>query len=121
MDLNKIIQQLLEDLEADIEQTGAIQVDPLPTVQGNGRQLQQLFQNLLSNALKYTTPGEAPRITVTCTVVREESHSYQLTEVTDKDIGFEQEHAEKIFQIFTRLHGKDVYRVQVSGYQSQKW
>lgn len=36
-------------------------------------------------------------------------HSYQLVEVTDKGIGFEQEHAEKIFQISTRLHGKDVY------------
>lgn len=72
MDLNGIIQQLLENLEVDTEQTGAIiQVDPLPTVQGNGRRLQQLFQNLLSNALKYTKPGEAPQIAVTCTVVRE--------------------------------------------------
>ena len=55
VDLNEKVQRALEDLELDVQEKGAtIQVDKLPVVKGYSRQLQQLFQNLISNALKYS-------------------------------------------------------------------
>lgn len=110
VNLNEIMQQLLDDLEVDIQQTKAIiHFDPLPTVCGNKRQLQQMFQNLLSNAIKYTKPGKSPNIRTTYSTVQEDARAYHLIEVIDYGIGFNEEHSEKIFKIFTRLHRKDVY------------
>jgi PAS domain S-box-containing protein len=120
IDLNGLISLVLEDLELEAEEKGAtITVDPLPKVKGHKRQLQQLFQNLIGNALKYTRPGIPPAITITSSIVQDMQHSsvhpndankFFLIEVKDNGIGFEQANAERIFNVFTRLHGNAEYR-----------
>jgi light-regulated signal transduction histidine kinase (bacteriophytochrome) len=110
VDLNEKVQRVLEDLELDVQEKEAIiSVGKLPVVQGYRRQLQQLFQNLISNALKYSKKDVAPRIVITAKEVVEKGKSYHLVTVEDNGIGFEQEYADKIFQMFTRLHGKGEY------------
>lgn len=122
INLDKKVQQVLEDLELEVQQKGAtITADPLPTITGNSRQFQQLFQNLITNALKYHKPGEAPQVRITCKKVQGHetkpdlpaeaaARPFHLIEVRDNGIGFEQENAERIFNVFTRLHGNAEYR-----------
>ena len=117
VDLNELIKLVLEDLELEADEKGAtITFDRLPTINGHKRQLQQLFQNLIGNALKYNRPGMAPEIRITCSHVRDpqlhadEAKDFYLIEVKDNGIGFEQSNAERIFNVFTRLHGSAEYR-----------
>lgn len=110
IDLNLKVQRALEDLELDIaEKKAVIHVEKLPTVSGYRRQLQQLFQNLISNALKYSKKDVPPRIDITASEVIENDRHYHLIAVKDNGIGFDPEYADKIFQMFTRLHGKGEY------------
>jgi len=121
VDLNEKMKKILSDLEISIEEKQAqIKIGPLPTVVGNRRQLQQLFQNLIGNALKYSKEGVAPVVEITSqTVTGEESWMavaagdkqklFHLFEIRDNGIGFEQEYADRIFHIFTRLHGRTEY------------
>lgn len=121
IDLNEKIQKVLEDLELTIEEKKAvITVEKLPVVRGFRRQLQQLFHNLIGNALKYNKPGQAPEVRIRSQVVKgqdaqvhllpeELNKEFHLIEVSDNGIGFEQENAERIFQMFQRLHGKTEY------------
>jgi PAS domain S-box-containing protein len=110
IDLNQKLQRVLEDLELDIEEKKAIiRLGPLPVVPGYRRQLQQLFQNLISNALKYSKASVPPQIDITAEPFEKNGKSYHLVRVTDNGIGFPQQYADKIFQMFTRLHGKEEY------------
>jgi len=120
VDLNQIIDLVLNDLDLEIEEKRAkINVEKLLTVKGHHRQLQQAFQNLISNALKYNKTGETPVISIDGKVVkgkdlevRVEFHDkeyYQVC-VTDNGIGFEQKDVERIFNVFTRLHANTDYR-----------
>jgi signal transduction histidine kinase len=110
VDLNKYILRVMEDLDLDIEEKKAvIRVDKLPIVNGYRRQLQQLFQNLLSNALKYSKLDAAPHIDISAKEVTENGGLHHLIAVKDNGIGFDQGYADKIFQMFTRLHGKSEY------------
>lgn len=122
VDLNNLVQIILDDLELEItEKKAIVKVGSLATVMGHQRQLQQLLHNLLSNALKYHQPGTPPRIEVCCTtqlgaatglnLSYEELHqTFYVTEVRDNGIGFDQKDAERIFQVFQRLHGNTEYR-----------
>ncbi|TCJ18667.1 PAS domain-containing protein [Flaviaesturariibacter flavus] len=108
LSLGTIVQQALQDLEAAIIESDAlVRVDALPEIQGDERQLRQLFQNLLGNALKYRMPGRRPEISVRCRTTTDNENL--LIEVEDNGIGFEPEYAERIFQVFQRLHGKMEY------------
>ncbi len=110
VDLNLAIENVMEDLELDIEEKKAvIHVDTLPVVQGYKRQLQQLFQNLLSNALKYSRPQVIPEINISARQNIKGDKQYHVISVKDNGIGFSQEYAEKIFQMFSRLHGRGEY------------
>ena len=121
IDLNQKVAKVLEDLELTVlEKKARIDVGPLPTIKGHRRQVQQLFQNLVGNALKYSKEGEPPVISITSREVSgseptdrgpalDPHRHYHLIEVRDNGIGFEQEHAERIFNVFTRLHGKGEY------------
>lgn len=122
VDLNQKISTVLEDLELQIEENKAIvKVGKLPVINGFRRQLQQLFQNLIGNALKYGKPGVPPEVSITCSRVNGKEtgmelnaeaadKDYYLLEIRDNGIGFEQRYAEKIFNVFTRLHGKAEYK-----------
>ena len=116
--LNKTLEAVLHDLETRIQETGAtINITNLPAIKGDERQLRQLFQNLLGNALKYRKPDVQPLIDVRCSLVKENEKSESaleeadvyMIEVSDNGIGFAPEHAESIFEIFHRLHGRAEY------------
>ena len=110
VDLNHKLQQVMEDLELDIQQKQAlIRIEELPVVRGFGRQLQQLFQNLLSNSLKYSKHDTPPRIAVTASVEKKNDQLYDVIRIEDNGIGFEQVYADQIFGMFARLHGKGQY------------
>lgn len=121
IDLNDKLRKVLQDLELSIEEKDAkVTVGEMPVVKGFRRQIQQLFQNLISNSLKYSKPGIPPRIIISWKSVRgrdtglglskeDEDHSFHLIEVRDNGIGFNQEQSETIFKIFHRLHGKEEY------------
>lgn len=122
--LGQVVQQALIDLELVISEAKAvIDIGPLPTVQGDPTQLGQLFQNLLSNALKFRRKdalGEAVRPHIRVSAQRigmadlpdsvqpaRPAAAYEQIEVTDNGIGFDQRYADRIFQVFQRLHGKN--------------
>lgn len=110
VNLNEVIKQVQEDLELDIQQKGAvISITELPTIKGYKRQLQQMLQNLVSNAIKYGRHEVPPQLEITAHKLTEHGRAYSVIEVKDNGIGFEQQYADKIFQIFTRLHGKHEY------------
>lgn len=121
VDLNKKLSLVLEDLEVLIKEKNAVViVNPLPTIKGYRRQLQQLFQNLISNAVTYSKPGVAPQICISSRVVKgsevrpdgpeeDRNKTFYLIEVQDNGIGFEQSNAELVFRMFSRLHGKADY------------
>jgi len=121
VDLNSIMEYVREDLELEIEEKKAkIDVSPLPSVKGSKRQLQQMLQNLLSNALKYHRPQIPPHIEVKSRRVEGQDSllsrisenckdAYHLIQMVDNGIGFESSHAEDIFSIFTRLHTNAEY------------
>ncbi|HLL42855.1 MAG TPA: ATP-binding protein, partial [Segetibacter sp.] len=119
VNLNDIVEKVIEDLSMEIQQSGAvIHKDKFSSIIGIPRQIQQLFQNLLSNAIKYTDKGKTPIIYIKHELVAniEKPIGHLLPNTTyckiifeDNGIGFNQEYAEKIFQMFFRLHGKSEY------------
>jgi signal transduction histidine kinase len=121
IDLNDKVNKVIDDLEINIKEKDAvIEVDQLPTVKGYRRQLQQLFHNLIGNAVKYSKAGIAPHVHIFSRQVHGKDIDLELPEsersknfyeiiVKDNGIGFEKEYSEKIFQIFHRLHGKAEY------------
>ncbi|GAB3497571.1 hypothetical protein GCM10027341_17850 [Spirosoma knui] len=124
VNLNILIQDVLTDLENAIEEKQAsVLVDTLPNVNGDLAQLRQLFQNLISNSLKFVQTGraEGPKITITAKRVKghqatitvlpaDLDREFHLIEVVDNGIGFEPHHAERIFQVFQRLHSRSDYQ-----------
>lgn len=118
-DLNAILSEIIADLELKIEESKAvIRHGELPVIDAIPLQMKQLFTNLFTNAIKFRKAGDAPHIEVNAVLLPEEEkenrnlspgRNYYKISVTDNGIGFEQEYAEKIFQIFQRLHGKAEY------------
>ena len=84
---------------------GEITFDPLPELQGNKTQLFQLFQNLISNGLKYQKPDASPHVHIGV----EDNDTHWLFIVKDNGIGMEARHLTKIFEVFQRLHGRKTY------------
>ncbi|QIP16538.1 GAF domain-containing protein [Spirosoma aureum] len=129
--LSAVVQTVLSDLELVIAETGAlVEVDALPEVLGDSIQLGQLFQNLFSNALKFSRAATSsqgtsaiskpPRIQIRVqTLLAKDlppsvkpalsAPLYYRIDVIDTGIGFEQKHADRIFQVFQRLHGKSEF------------
>ena len=111
VDLNKVLKNVQADLEVRIEQTHArVECEPLPTITADLLQMSQLFQNLIGNSLKFRKPELPPVVHVRGEVLQEgeESHSCRIT-VEDNGIGFEEKYADRIFQVFQRLHGRNEY------------
>ena len=105
-DLNIILQDVLEDLEIMISSNNAsVNFNTLPVVEAIHIQMRQLFQNLVSNAIKYCKQTESPVIEVSC----EKYQEGFLIKFNDNGIGFETVHREKIFKVFQRLTSDQVY------------
>ncbi|MEV0302543.1 sensor histidine kinase [Streptomyces prasinus] len=106
VDLDKVLERTLSELSVGIEEAGAeITHDPLPTLVADPTQMGMLWQNLISNAVKFRRPGETPKIHVTAD---RDGELWRFT-VTDNGIGIAPEYADKVFVIFQRLHTKDTY------------
>jgi PAS domain S-box-containing protein len=106
VDLNASVKQIVYDLQLAIEEKQAsIQIEKLPVVTGVARQLEQVFQNLIHNSLKFSMPGRPVSITIRA-VLQNNQH---IIIYEDNGIGFPQEFADKIFQVFERLHSKERY------------
>ena len=105
VDLNTVIEDCLEDLSIAIEDTNAtINYSKLPIIETNSREVRQLFQNLIANALKFTK-GKDPQINITAI----EQGNRWLFSVADNGIGIEPQYSDKIFQMFQRLHNDEEY------------
>ena len=106
VDVRRVLVRVLHDLQLEVNDTGAdVQLpDSLPTVMYSEVRLGQIFSNLISNALKFTNGG-APRVTVAC----EDQKRYYRFAVSDDGIGIAEEHFERIFEIFKRLHTREAY------------
>lgn len=119
VDLNKVLQTVREQLKDSIDSMNAvIKVSKLPIVKAISYQFEQLFTNLLSNALKFSKKGIPPRIDITYSRVTgkninhssaESEKRYHKIVVSDNGIGFEPQFRERIFNVFQRLHGRDEY------------
>jgi light-regulated signal transduction histidine kinase (bacteriophytochrome) len=104
LSLEQIINDVLSDLNARITETEAkIEVSEMPTMRLAGTEVRQLFQNLISNSLKFTTPDRKPIINIICN----DDETHYIFEVADNGIGIEAKFFDRIFQIFQRLHTQD--------------
>lgn len=119
VDLNDTVNDILNDFDLTIEQKKAvITTQSLPVIEAIPLQMSQLFGNLISNALKYSKPDVHPNINIIGKAASlddenefglHKSADYVKITVADNGIGFNQSHAEQIFNIFQRLHGKDEF------------
>jgi len=103
VDLEAVFDDVRQDLRMRIEESGAeITAENLPRVYGDGGQLNQVFQNLLSNAIEYSG-DEPPRIRVSA----EQAGDEWIVSVEDDGVGIEPDDADRIFEVFESLHGGD--------------
>jgi PAS domain S-box-containing protein len=104
-DCAEVLGHVLNSLQLMIEEAGALVThDPLPTVMADASQLEQLFQNLIGNAVKFRRPAP-PRVHVSA----ERRANEWLFAVRDNGIGIEPQHRERIFAVFQRLHAREHY------------
>jgi len=119
VDLNETMNKVMEDLEERIRESGIdIAVDKLPTVKAIPFQMEQLLNNLISNAIKYRIPNTDSKVVIDCKKLPKSKipdefeyrrKNYFRLSVMDNGIGFDQENSEKIFGLFERLHQKNEY------------
>lgn len=116
-DLGAVAREAVSDLEEQIRETGGeVDVEDLPVVEADRTQMRQLFQNLVSNGLKYHQEGVPPRVEISGRIVEAPAPSggsgrlpRAEIEVRDNGIGFDEKYAERIFGVFERLHGRSAY------------
>jgi len=107
VDLQVTVRGVLRDLSelvADVQ--GVVDTGELPTVRGDPVMLRQLFQNLISNALKFTPKDALTRVTVRA---RHLARGRVAVDVSDEGIGIKEQDVDQIFQPFYRLHSRDEY------------
>ncbi|MBA3828771.1 MAG: PAS domain S-box protein [Taibaiella sp.] len=119
VDLNDVLKTIVTDYELLIAQKEASVIyKDLPVIEAIPLQMSQLFSNLISNALKFSRQGVRPVITISVTIPNapqinefdpDQDTDYCLIQVRDNGIGFKEEYADKIFNIFQRLHRKSEY------------
>ncbi|GAA4272494.1 YfiR/HmsC family protein [Aquimarina gracilis] len=114
VDLNKVFGELKKDLGTIIEKTGArIDVGKLPRVKGSEIELRLVLQNLISNAIKFREPNKVPEIeisSVKVTDLSDDGSDFWKFSVKDNGIGIPEEHKDRIFAIFQRLHTREEYK-----------
>ncbi|WP_126245969.1 sensor histidine kinase [Chitinophaga rhizosphaerae] len=121
VDLNELLRDVLGDLEAPLqEKKGTVSTDKLPTVEGSDTGLHQLFQNILSNSIKFASPDRPLEIRITGETLtgaearvpseKRAQEKYLRIRVQDNGIGFDPAYADRIFLIFQRLHGVSEYK-----------
>lgn len=118
VDLDLLLKEILTDLELVIQEKNAvINIGKLPEIEAVPGQMRQVFQNLLSNALKFSRKDVPPVIHIKCDMVAAKSFdspvvengTYSRISIADNGIGFDEQYRDKIFTIFQRLHTKEKY------------
>lgn len=118
VDLNVLMREIMEDLDLKIsEKKAIIDLSDLPVVDGNKGQLRQVFNNLLSNALKFTSPGRNPHIAIQrkqlhakeLGVSLERREEYCRISIKDNGIGFDEKFVPVIFSLFEKLNPKSLF------------
>jgi PAS domain S-box-containing protein len=120
VDLNRVLHDVMTDLELVVQQKGATLVaDALPMVRAIPLQMNQLFYNLLNNSLKFSRDNVPPQIIVRATSLPTQDvtenknllphRAYTHITLTDNGIGFNAGDAAQIFEVFRRLHTRDIY------------
>ena len=121
VDINRLMTEVLDDLSDQVTREEAqVEVENIPPILGVKGQMHRLFQNLVSNAIKFRKPDDTPRIKI----FGEKISALQLTEeynftprykfyvkitVSDNGIGFDKKYSEQIFNVFQRLHGRNEF------------
>lgn len=107
IDLGETIEHVLLDLQARIEREGGkVTVDgEMPIVNADATHMRQLFQNILSNALKFHKPGESPEVNIAVGV----SENMHCIKIMDNGIGIDEKYKEKVFAVFQRLNTRQAY------------
>jgi PAS domain S-box-containing protein len=119
VDLNNILEGIENDFEIVIQQKQAsLQYQDLPVIEGFSLLSSQLFSNLISNSLKFSQANVPPVIRISAAPMSpeevlseklDERRAYTKITLTDNGIGFAQQYADRIFQIFSRLNSKDQF------------
>jgi PAS domain S-box-containing protein len=119
VNLNLVLHEVKNELDLAMEETGTkLQYPRMPEITAVPSQMKQLFYNIINNAIKFRKSNVPPEINITIgRSAEKEKHRYNLAketeyykiQVTDNGIGFEEEFATRIFQVFQRLHGRSEY------------
>ena len=105
VDCDAVLDRVMDNLKVQIDETDAeVTVDSLPTVRGDREQLEQLFSNLVSNAIKYNE-SDPPCVEI---ITEQRTDRWELR-VSDNGIGIDPEKTDRIFEVFKRLHHDDDY------------
>ncbi|QDK79501.1 histidine kinase [Spirosoma sp. KCTC 42546] len=115
--LGDIIQRILDDQELRIKGLDvAVEVGEMPVIQAVASQMDHLFTNLISNALKFTRPGIRPSLRIQARSINGDDYAgltpdrpYVEITIEDNGIGFEEKYLDHIFKVFQRLHGKTAF------------
>ena len=115
IDLKKLILSVAEDFDISLKEKNIqLDISDFPVIEGHQIQLKQLFANLMSNAIKFTS--ENPRITVTSRLIEANdldlfpNNNFVEIKFSDNGIGFKKEYKHKIFDMFQRLHDKNKFQ-----------
>jgi two-component system sensor kinase FixL len=114
LDLNQVVAHVVSDLEIRLEQSqGKVEWQNLPSIEADSTQMNQLFLNLIGNALKFFRPGYPPVVKIESRTfdpspLGESGPACQIS-ISDNGIGFEEKYLDRIFTIFQRLHGRQEY------------
>jgi two-component system, LuxR family, sensor kinase FixL len=114
VDLNKLVREVISDLETSLEQAGGtVQIEKLPVIEAEPLYMRQLFQNLIGNALKFTQPNVNPVVEIKSRLLKGKgplgSDQVEIS-VSDNGIGFDEKYLDRIFQVFQRLHNRSEYQ-----------
>jgi light-regulated signal transduction histidine kinase (bacteriophytochrome) len=116
--LNLIVEEVMDDISDQIiRENAVIKFSELPSIIGIRGQIKRLFQNIISNGIKFRNPEVSPIISIIGKkisaeeailefTINPEFQTYVIIEVSDNGIGFDEKYAEQIFNIFQRLHGR---------------
>jgi signal transduction histidine kinase len=115
VNLQQVAREVLDDLDERVRQTGGqVDVGELPTLSADPLQMRQLLQNLVANGLKFHRPDTPPRVCLSARLEQQGGENPSVGDrwvisVCDNGVGFEPVYAERIFDLFQRLHGRDQY------------
>jgi len=118
VDLRSLLSEVLEDLTDEInEKSALVNIGPMCSVKVIPFQFRQIFYNIIGNAIKYSSEERQPRIEVISEIVKGNQikdslpgdASYCHIRISDNGIGFNQDHSDKIFELFQRLHNKSEF------------